>query len=141
MLIYNGNSYFTKKTKHTNSITNNNTRHNHNNYEHNVIKKVHKHINHINNYDTGINYYSKESLNKKNYYNFYNYNFDFRKNENISPSQQTDITNNIPETNTETINHVDNNYLNNDKIATVIVNTIPSRNEKTIYGFLRRLIM
>ena len=46
-------------------IANNITRHNHNNYEHNAIKKVHKHIKHINNYDTEINYYSKKSLNKK----------------------------------------------------------------------------
>ena len=34
---FNGNGYFTKKVEHTNNITNNITRHNHNNYEHNVI--------------------------------------------------------------------------------------------------------
>ena len=72
-----------------NNITNKITRRNHNNYEHNVFKKVHKHITHINNYDTGIHYYSKKSLNKKNYYNFYDDNFHLRKIENISPSQQT----------------------------------------------------
>ena len=43
----------TEKNFNTSNITNNITRHNHNNYEHNVIKKVHKHIKHINNYDTG----------------------------------------------------------------------------------------
>ena len=48
------------------------------------------------------------------------------KNENISLSQQTYITNNITETNTGTINYVDNDYLNSDKIATVIVNPTPS---------------
>ena len=31
------NNYFTKKTEHKNNITNDTTRHNHNNYEHNVI--------------------------------------------------------------------------------------------------------
>ena len=72
-----------------------------------------------------MNYYNKKSLNKKNYYNFYNDNFNFRKIENISISQQTDITNNITETNNQTITYVDNNYSNN-KIATVIVNTVPS---------------
>ena len=47
-------------------------------YEHNVIKKVHKHIKNISNYDTYINYYSKKSLNKEQYYNFYHGNFNFR---------------------------------------------------------------
>ena len=50
----------------------------------------------------------------------------FKKIENISLSQQTYITNNITETSTGTINYVDNNYLNNDKIAPVILNTVPS---------------
>ena len=45
-----------QRTERTNNITNNITRHNHNNYEHNVIKKVHKHKKHINSYGTGINY-------------------------------------------------------------------------------------
>ena len=77
------NQYFTKKNFNTSNITNNITRHNHNNYEHNVIKKVHKNIKHINNYDTEINYYNKKSLNKKQYYNFYHGNFNFREIENI----------------------------------------------------------
>ena len=100
--------YFSKKIEHE-SITNNVTRHSRNNYEHNAINKVHKHIKHINNYDTGINYHSKKSLNKKNYYNFYNDKFNFRKIENISISPQADITNNITETNTQTINYIGNN--------------------------------
>ena len=86
LVNFNDNSYFTKKIDHKNNITNNITRHHHNNYEHNVIKKVHKHIKHINNYDTEVNHYSKKSLHKKNYYNFYNDNFNFRKIVNISLS-------------------------------------------------------
>ena len=109
------NSYYTNKNFNTSNITNNITRHNHNNYEHNVIKHVRKHMKHINNYDTAINCYSKKSLNKKQYYNFYHDNFNFRKIENISLSQQTDITNNITEANNQTITYVDNNYLNNYK--------------------------
>ena len=46
--------------------------------------------------------------------------------ENISLTQQTDITNNITETNTQTINYVDDNYIKNDKIATIILNPTPS---------------
>ena len=46
--------------------------------------------------------------------------------ENISLSQQTDITNNITETNNQTITYVDTSYLNNNKIATIIVNPTPS---------------
>ena len=75
----------------------------------NVIKKVHKHIKHANNYDTAINYYNKKSLNKQQYCNFYHDNFNFRKPENISLTQQTDITNNIIETNNKTIAYVDGN--------------------------------
>ena len=112
------NNYYTKKNFNTSNITNNITRHNHNNYEHNVNKKVHKHIKNINNYDTVVNYYNKESLNKKQYYNFYHDNFNFRKIENISITQQTDITNNVTELNNQTINYVDNNYFKNNKIAT-----------------------
>ena len=117
----------------TSNITNNITRRNHNNYEHNVIKKVHNHIKHINNYDTEINYYNKKPHSKKQYYNFYHGNFNFRKIENISLTQQTDITNNITETNHQTITYVDNNYLNNDKIATTVVNTIPGINENYLW--------
>ena len=127
------NNYYTKKNFNTSNITNNITRYNHNNYEHNVIKKVHKHITHINNYDTEINHYNKRSLNKKQYYNFYNDNFNFRKIENISLSQQIDITNNITETNNQTITYVDNSYLNNDKIATIILNPTPSLTENYIW--------
>ena len=65
------NNYYTKKNVNTSNTTNNITRHNHNNYEHNVIKHVHKHIKSINNYGTEINYYNKKSLNKRQYYNFY----------------------------------------------------------------------
>ena len=125
--------YFTKKNLNTSNITNNITRHNHNNYEHNVIKKVNKHITHVNNYDTEINYYSKKSLNKNNYYKFYNDYFNFRKIENISISQQSDITNNITKTNNQTITYVDNNYLNNNKIATIILNTVPELNENYLW--------
>ena len=46
--------------ENTNNITNNITRHSHNNFEHNVIKKVNQHRQHINNYDTEINYYSEK---------------------------------------------------------------------------------
>ena len=59
--------------------------------------------------------------------------FNFRKIVNISLPQQTDITNNITETNTQTINYVDANYIKNDKIATVVVNTIPGINENYLW--------
>ena len=72
-----------------------------------------------------MDYFSKKSLNKKNYYNFYNDSSNFRKIENISLSQQTDITNDITETNTQTINYIVNDYLKNGKIATIIVNPTP----------------
>ena len=115
------------------NITNNITRHNPNNYEHNVIKHVHQHTNHINNYDTDMNYYNKKPLNKEQYYNFYHDNFNFKNIENISLTQQTDITNNIAGTNNQTITYVDNNYLNNDKIATIISNTVPSLTDNYIW--------
>ena len=125
-------SILLKNNFNTSNITNNITRHNHNNYEHNVIKKVHKHINNNNNYDTEINYYSKKSINKG-YHNSYHDTFNFGKIENISLSQQTDITNNITETNTQTINYVDNDYLNINKIATIIVNPTPSLTENYLW--------
>ena len=50
------NNYYTKKKFNTSNITNNVTRHNHNNYEHNVIKKIHRHIKNIHNYGTEENY-------------------------------------------------------------------------------------
>ena len=86
-------------------------------------KNVNKHIKHINNYDTEINYHYKRPLNN-NCYNFYNDTFNFRKLENISLSQQTDIVNNITETNNQTISYVDDNFLNNNKIATIEVNPV-----------------
>ena len=123
------NNYYTKKNFNTSNITNNITRHNHNNYEHNVIKKVNQHVKHINNYDTEINDYNKKSLSKRNYRNFYNDNFNFRKIEHISLSQQTGITNQIIERSTQTINYVGNKYLSDNKIATVIVHPTQSLNE------------
>ena len=120
------NNYNIKKTNNTSNITNNITKYINNNYENNIVKKIHKHIKNINNYDTEINYYNKKSVNKKQYYNFYNDYFNFRKIENISLSQQTDINNNIINTNEQTINYIDNNYINNNNIATVILNPTPS---------------
>ena len=63
----------------------------------------------INNCGTWINYYNKKSQNKIQYYNFCHDYFNFRKIENTPLTQQTDITNNITETNTQTINYVDHN--------------------------------
>ena len=47
------------------TITNNITRHNHNNYEHNVTKMINKHVRHINNYDTEIHYYNMKAANQE----------------------------------------------------------------------------
>ena len=69
------NHYFTKKIHNTSNITNNITRHNHNNYEHNVIQYVHKHTKHITNYDTEIKYYNKKPHNKEQCFNFCHDNF------------------------------------------------------------------
>jgi len=103
--------YYTKKINNTSNIANNITKHNHNNYEHNVIKKVvSKHIKHIN--------------------NFYNDTFNFRKIENISLSQQTDIVNNIIETNEQTISYIDDNFLNNNRIATIVRNTFQTGDQE-----------
>ena len=128
------NRYSTKEINNTSSITNNITRHSHNNYENNVLKRVSKHKKHLNNYDTEIYYYKKKPHNKKNYCNLYTDNLNFRKIENISLSQQTDITNNIIETNTQTSTYVgNNNSLNKNKIATVIVNPNPSLTENYLW--------
>jgi len=54
--------------------------------------------------------------------NFYNETFNVRKVETISLSQQTDIVNNIIETNEETISYIDDNFLNNNNISTVEIN-------------------
>ena len=88
----NGRCYFAKKIEHTNFITNSITRHNLNNYEHNAVKQIHKHITHNNYYGTGINYYNKKSLNTNNCYNLYHDTCNFRNNKIISSSQQPDIT-------------------------------------------------
>ena len=127
------NNYYTKKNFNTSNVTNNITRHNHNNYEHNVIKRVDKHIKHINNYDTEINYYNEKSLNRKQHYNLYHDNFNFRRIGNTSLTQRTDITNNISETKNQTITYVCDNYLNNGKIATVILNAVPSLTDNYIW--------
>ena len=126
-------NYYTTKNFNTSNITNTITIHNHNNYEHNVSNKVHKHIKHINNYCTEINYHNRKSHNKGQYSNFYHDNFNFRKIENISLTQQTDFTNNITETNNQTITYVVNNHSNNGKIATVILNTVPSLTDNYIW--------
>ena len=93
---------------------------------------MNKHIKHINNYGTEINYYSKASLYKKSY-KFCHGSFNFRKIENISLTQQTDVIHNTIENITQTINYVDNNYLNNNKIATIIVNPTPSLTENYLW--------
>ena len=116
------NQYFAKKIHNTSNITNNITKHINNNYENNIIKRIStttKNINYNNEYNDLI-YHNKKVLNKKNYYNFYNDTFNFKKIENISLSQQTDIINNITETNQQTINYIDNNFINNNNIATII---------------------
>ena len=69
-----------KTINNTSNITNNITIHNHNTYEHNVLKQVHEHIKHINNTGTEIHCYNKKSLNKNQYYNLYHDNCNFRKN-------------------------------------------------------------
>ena len=65
---------------------------------------------HINNYDPEVNFHNKKSPNKKQYYNFYHDTFIFNKIENISLTQQTDITNSITETNNQTITYAGNAY-------------------------------
>ena len=52
---------------------------------------------------------------------------------NISLSQQTDITNNITETNNQPITYVDHSYLNNDKVATIFLNPTPSLTENYLW--------
>ena len=48
-------------------------------------------------------------------------------------TQQTDTTNDITETNNQTINYIDNNYLNNDKLATIILNPTPSLTDNYVW--------
>ena len=85
-------------------------------------------VNHTNSYDTEINCYNKKSVNKANYCNFYKDTFNFRKYEIISSSQQTEITNNIIETNTQTTHHIAETYSNSNEISIVILNATPSTN-------------
>ena len=87
----------------------------------------------MNNHDTEIHYYNKKSLNQANYYNLYHGISNFRKNGHISLYQQTNITNDSIETNTQTTNYFDNGYLNNNNIATVILNPTPSINENYLW--------
>ena len=94
---------------------------------------------HISNYDTG-KYYNKKPLNKHNSYHFYNGTLNFRKNAILSNSQQTGIRNNLKETNTQITNYIGDDCLNNDKIATVILNPTQPLNTKTIHGFLKQAI-
>ena len=109
---------------------------NHNNYEHNVINKVNKHnmfIAMILEYIVIIrNHAIKEN------HNFYHDTFNFRNNE-LSHSQQTDITNNLIETNTQTTNYIEI-CLHNNIIATVIVNPTPPLMTTTC-GFLKLVIV
>ena len=120
-----------RKREHTNNLTSNITKHNHNNYEHNVIKKDNIHIKHINSYGTERNYYNKKSLNKKNYYNLYHDTFNFRTI--ISNPQRTDITNKKIETRTQATNYINENLSNNNEIATVILNPTPSLNGNYVW--------
>ena len=66
-------------------------------------------------------------------YNFYHDTSNLRKSEIISNSQQTDTTNDIIETSTQTTTYIDGNYLDNNIIATVILNPIPSINENYLW--------
>jgi hypothetical protein len=120
------NNYNIKKINNTSNITHNITKYINNNYENNIVKK-------INNDYSDVIFHNKKIHNKKNYYNFYNDTFNFRKIENISLSQQTDITNNIIETNQQTIDYIDNNYINNNNIATIILNPTPSLTDNYIW--------
>ena len=47
-----------------------------------------------------------------------------QKTENILLSQQTDILNNITETNNQTTSYIDDTFLNNNRIATIEVNPV-----------------
>ena len=94
----------------TSNIANAITKQFNNNYENSIIKIINTRIANIN-YNSGYNeltYHNRKPINKQSYCNFYNDTFNFRKIENISLSQQTYITNNIIETNTQTINHIGN---------------------------------
>ena len=77
-------------------------------------------------------YYNKKSFGKKNYIFLQSY-FSFEKNEIISNSQQTDITNNIIEANTQTTNYTGESYFNNNEITTVILNPTPPLNDNYLW--------
>ena len=51
----------------------------------------------------------------------------------MTNSQQTDITHNMIETNTRTTDYIDENYFNNNKIATVILNPTPPLNNNYLW--------
>ena len=51
----------------------------------------------------------------------------------ISNSQQIDITNVLIETNTQTTDYIGENYLDNNKIATVILNPAPPFNDNYLW--------
>ena len=51
----------------------------------------------------------------------------------MSLTQQADITNNITETNNRTVTYVGNNYLSNNKIATMILNPTPSLTDNYLW--------
>ena len=57
----------------------------------------------------------------------------FRNNAIISNYQQTDITSNIIDTSTQTTNYIDENYVNNNNIATVILNPTQPLNENYLW--------
>ena len=128
----NDNNYFTKKTEHTNNITNNTTRQNHNNYEHNVFKKVNRHMMHINNYDIGKITAIRNYLIKIIIKTFTLIPLSL-ENKIISNPQQTDITNSLIEINTQTANYIGENYLNCNRKATVRLNPTPSLHEDYLW--------
>ena len=74
-----------------------------------------------------------KSLDANNYHNSHNGYLSSRKIETIPQSQQTDITHQTTETNTQIINYANANYLNHDRNATVILNPTPSLNENYLW--------
>ena len=67
------------------------------------------------------------------YYNFYHDTFNFRNNGIKSSSQQTDTTNTIIDTNPQTNKYIDDNYLKNHIIATVLLSPTPSLNDNYLW--------
>ena len=103
----NDSNYFTKNIEHTSSLTDTITMHNHYKYEHDVITHVHKLITHTNNYDTATNCDNDKPFDTNNYFNFYHDMSKLITNEPISNYQQTDITTNVIETNTQIKHYID----------------------------------